>query len=1344
MTKILVSMFGILCCGSMFLDGHIPLTLGVQHVHTHSICWGYAQARAFGKFSGDNYCNPDNTYSDHIYEDYFPFVSSDDDPDFSGLECGDILVWGSAPRGGLSGHAAYVVFVPYPLVLNTVKIDHVPNEYAAPQTGMTLAELSLGSPAGYHKGSCFTAPNLNEATIYYQNSFPRGVMYTDWIESQGFRETQQVPLSREAYLGETVHVKAVDNQTSAIAGVDYQMRFRFWDPPFEPFPDVSDPEIQFEAELPGSWSCTAVFRKEYNINIIQPSYLEPATGGTYKVNNVSVGSSWGGAILEEESILLEVIPPEGYLFVDWSDGVVQNLHELTPEGHVSGLHASLKGHRRSTTSAATGPNNQRKIATAVGASYAVYSSAGSVWFTKNTGSGWSNEIRLSSTTTARNPSICISYGGPLYMIHIVWEEVVGTFRYVYYRRSQDAGASFEPAITLVDEFGYFVTEDEDATPVVVTGSPDVVVIWKFWGGLALRAVPSYNSSTYSIPETNESSLHPAVIYGSRNSDGNPAFLLAYEHAGSLLHFKELMVLNYGNYSISWASTEPPLTSTGSPVNPSITAGTAWGDKRAVVAWDALAGGNRRVYAKERNSGGAWQAQVEFSHGTHQCTKPVVNLDDTYGKINLLWQCDNHIAKSARAVSGSVWTATIDRGAGSSPSIAAKTDAGQLPLAAWMTGAAVPYTLHLPSFGAPAQQSYSPSATAGNGQRKLARGSSGTLYLTYESEGDIFFTKSTDNGSSWSQAVYLSKGYVPSEYPSIAERGGHLYVAWHTKLATSIYNVAYNYSTNDGSTWLTNPVSLSGAIGCPAPGPTPAIALTKPSGSFEIIVVFRESSRLTSRHSTTNPPASSSNWTTVNVANTTSSSRNPSLWYHPNSWPPFRLAWDEAGTSVKHQYFYYSSWSSVQTFNPMYSQNTAPSVAISGDNSVYLAFQGGGGGYNPWIYVTKNLNTTYYTSFGVGANYLQPSVTGHSGGRASLLWFDATNAIKKVVYDGTNWSSEGTIATGGKYISASITNPPGGSAYAVWTGASGIPYSLYVGPGSGPLQQAGGEETFANILVHSRSLQFSHPDGSGHFVVEMASPEVTTPDGARLRLPFKALADTTIFTLDNVSEVLGSVVLSGYSGTLAIKAKVGITAGRSSTGSRLDVPLELRITDDNTGAELASTSLGSTSADTVLITQETAQMSVSTGALGRYRVSLVPDLSGLRTAWTEETDKSPMVAVIENYQLAETSADAGSEAVAEYRPQAAPTEFDMGVYPNPFNPATIITYQLPFDADVRLVVYDMLGREVALLADATRPAGYYTAMFDRARFSSGLYFARLLVRSEQAGHFMHMRKLLLAK
>jgi hypothetical protein len=79
------------------------------------------------------------------------------------------------------------------------------------------------------------------------------------------------------------------------------------------------------------------------------------------------------------------------------------------------------------------------------------------------------------------------------------------------------------------------------------------------------------------------------------------------------------------------------------------------------------------------------------------------------------------------------------------------------------------------------------------------------------------------------------------------------------------------------------------------------------------------------------------------------------------------------------------------------------------------------------------------------------------------------------------------------------------------------------------------------------------------------------------------------------------------------------------------------------------------------------------------------------------------------------------------------------FPNPFNPSTTIKYDLPKESRVKIVVYDILGREVARLVDEMKKAGSYQVVWEANRLASGVYFYRL-----QAGNFCETKKLILMK
>jgi len=77
------------------------------------------------------------------------------------------------------------------------------------------------------------------------------------------------------------------------------------------------------------------------------------------------------------------------------------------------------------------------------------------------------------------------------------------------------------------------------------------------------------------------------------------------------------------------------------------------------------------------------------------------------------------------------------------------------------------------------------------------------------------------------------------------------------------------------------------------------------------------------------------------------------------------------------------------------------------------------------------------------------------------------------------------------------------------------------------------------------------------------------------------------------------------------------------------------------------------------------------------------------------------------------------------------------YPNPFNPATEIRYQISDEGYVALRVYNTLGQEVATLVDEVKEAGYHSVKWDASEMPSGVYFYRLT-----AGEFSQARRMVL--
>ena len=113
-----------------------------------------------------------------------------------------------------------------------------------------------------------------------------------------------------------------------------------------------------------------------------------------------------------------------------------------------------------------------------------------------------------------------------------------------------------------------------------------------------------------------------------------------------------------------------------------------------------------------------------------------------------------------------------------------------------------------------------------------------------------------------------------------------------------------------------------------------------------------------------------------------------------------------------------------------------------------------------------------------------------------------------------------------------------------------------------------------------------------------------------------------------------------------------------------------------------------------------------------------------------------------------SSQSGELSTTLVRSQSLPSRFPLVVpnsfaleqnYPNPFNPVTTIAYTVPAIGKVRLEVFDVLGRSVAVLFDGDQTVGTYTVRFDGTHLASGLYLYRLT-----AGTNVQVKKMMMLK
>ncbi len=112
---------------------------------------------------------------------------------------------------------------------------------------------------------------------------------------------------------------------------------------------------------------------------------------------------------------------------------------------------------------------------------------------------------------------------------------------------------------------------------------------------------------------------------------------------------------------------------------------------------------------------------------------------------------------------------------------------------------------------------------------------------------------------------------------------------------------------------------------------------------------------------------------------------------------------------------------------------------------------------------------------------------------------------------------------------------------------------------------------------------------------------------------------------------------------------------------------------------------------------------------------------------------------ENYGIMDPTFLARRNQAAVTTPLLPQTIFLADNFPNPFNPTTALSFGLPEDSRINLILYDISGREVLKLAEGHFSAGRHDLYLDASELSSGTYFYRL-----EAGSFTEVKKMLLLK
>jgi len=243
-------------------------------------------------------------------------------------------------------------------------------------------------------------------------------------------------------------------------------------------------------------------------------------------------------------------------------------------------------------------------------------------------------------------------------------------------------------------------------------------------------------------------------------------------------------------------------------------------------------------------------------------------------------------------------------------------------------------------------------------------------------------------------------------------------------------------------------------------------------------------------------------------------------------------------------------------------------------------------------------------------------------------------------------------------------------------------------------------------------------------------------------PNGSFADTIRFSPAAVGTISGNILI--FSNGASSPDTIGV-AGFGSGLPRLqtitaivfgDVRLSMHKDTSIVLANVGSDTLriASIASSRSCFSSRPSTMVVAPGRGSIDTIRFTPDSSGTRSAFIVISSNDPT-----SPDTIMVSGDGTTTGIRRYGTEIPNSFALLQNFPNPFNPTTTISFDLPEGSHVNISIYDAIGRKVETLADEEKSAGRYRITFDASAFPSGVYFCRL-----SAGHFVDTKKLMFLK
>ena len=380
-----------------------------------------------------------------------------------------------------------------------------------------------------------------------------------------------------------------------------------------------------------------------------------------------------------------------------------------------------------------------------------------------------------------------------------------------------------------------------------------------------------------------------------------------------------------------------------------------------------------------------------------------------------------------------------------------------------------------------------------------------------------------------------------------------------------------------------------------------------------------------------------------------------------------------------------------------------------------------------------IGTNTFAQLSSGALFSRPAVTDNG---VSLFYVDMQHNVHVVKSDGTG---DQALSTSGGFNNLAVSRS--GRYLAATTVFSEPKIYLF------DLQNSAGNKV---LQLHTPSYQQGETAGSIRY------PDRIDWTADETRIMYDAFNTVVLSGGDTLGywDINTVRVADGSVSRLFPSQPRGIDIGNAVFASNTDNLIALDYSDATGQVQVLAVNLNT--GDAGVVTNNYTSLGSPSFSVDDQKVyyHYIDDMTGTYQVWSVSlgtdgitgggNDKMEVDGAV--YPLAFA---VGTRATDVSAAESVPSVFGLGQnYPNPFNPSTLIGYQVPGPGSmrVRLAVFDVLGREVAVLVDENKAPGNHTVQFNATGLASGVYLYRMTVEdpSGSAQVYKETRKLLLLR